>query len=240
MKEFEIKTKSTQANRLKKTILLFFVQGAFLFAGNSSLASTNNPVRAVFNYELCGVEFSCVDEFVQESLGIVRFFKSLGGLFGDFSRVILPPSPELRRARGPDVFGGYGYVDSTGKFVIEPQFVMAGEFSEGLAAVAVDGQWGFIDTKGNFFIEPQFHFARAFQEGLAAVYDKSLKKWGYINRSGDPVIPPKFYNAFGFENGVAEVSIKGEEESRKIKIVVTPLTDPESSADSITLSPTHD
>ena len=49
-----------------------------------------------------------------------------------------------------------GYIDKTGKIVIEPQFEICGRFIEGIAAVKIDGKWGYIDKSGKFIIEPQF------------------------------------------------------------------------------------
>ena len=44
--------------------------------------------------------------------------------------------------------GKYGFIDSTGKTVIAPQFDSAGLFSEGLARVQIGDKWGFIDKTG--------------------------------------------------------------------------------------------
>src|SRR5882724_3631450 len=43
--------------------------------------------------------------------------------------------------------GKAGYIDKTGKLVIQPQYEgsSASSFSEGLAAVEVGDKWGFID-----------------------------------------------------------------------------------------------
>ena len=42
----------------------------------------------------------------------------------------------------------YGFIDKSGKMVIEPQFDNAEPFSEGLAQVEKDGKLGFIDKSG--------------------------------------------------------------------------------------------
>ena len=43
----------------------------------------------------------------------------------------------------------FGYIDKTGKIVIEPQFdCSAANFSEGLARVKIDGKYGYVDKKG--------------------------------------------------------------------------------------------
>ena len=55
--------------------------------------------------------------------------------------------------RGSD--GKFGFLDKTGKWAIEPQFSLAGPFSEGLAMVlTADDKIGFIDPTGRFAIDP--------------------------------------------------------------------------------------
>ena len=71
-------------------------------------------------------------------------------------------------------FNKIGFIDRTGKVVIEPLFRETKGFSEGLAAVKIigsDGQyvWGYIDRTGRFAITPQFKEARPFAGGLAHV-----------------------------------------------------------------------
>jgi len=113
----------------------------------------------------------------------------------------------------------YGYIDETGKMVINPIFENAGDFHEGLAAVCVgDGcyqdwgnpkeepKWGFIDKTGAMVILPQFSYVTSFQEGLAAVSVGG--KSGYIDKTGKFVINPQYDSAGAFENGVAQVGMK--------------------------------
>ena len=64
---------------------------------------------------------------------------------------------------------GYGFIDKSGKVVIEPQFDNVSAFSEGLAQVEKDDKWGFIDKNGKVVIEPQYDYVRDFSEGLAEV-----------------------------------------------------------------------
>ena len=42
-------------------------------------------------------------------------------------------------------WGRYGFVNGAGKFVIEPKYDEALQFSDFLAAVKQDGKWGFIN-----------------------------------------------------------------------------------------------
>ena len=85
--------------------------------------------------------------------------------------------------------GKCGFIDKTGKMVIEPQFDVASEFREGLAAVRIGsfetGKVGYIDTEGKFVINPIYDDAYDFSEGLSRVRigDINTGKWGYGDRT---------------------------------------------------------
>jgi WG containing repeat len=74
----------------------------------------------------------------------------------------------------------WGYLDKSGKWAIKPRFDIAGNFSEGLAAVSVSpgktgdlqksGHWGYIDHAGELVIPPQFRTAFPFKKGIATVF----------------------------------------------------------------------
>jgi hypothetical protein len=102
--------------------------------------------------------------------------------------------------------GKWGYIDSTGKIVIRPQFVWAEEFSEGLAAIEnEDGKHGYIDESGRIVIEPKFDNWTDFSEGLAAV---SIDfEWGYIDKAGNWAIPRRFAEGRPFSGGLALVGV---------------------------------
>lgn len=92
------------------------------------------------------------------------------------------------------VDGKYGYIDKTGKIVINPQFDDgAGSFSEGLASVEIGDKWGFIDKTGKYVINPRFFYACSFSEGLAWVKIGDWKtgyKTGYIDKTGKYIWEP--------------------------------------------------
>src|SRR6185369_13092698 len=101
----------------------------------------------------------------------------------------------------------WGFIDESGKYVIEAKFVMVKTFSEGLAAAVFKdtgnpyGTLGYIDQSGHVVIPPQFSGdearERGFSEGLAAVKVHKVKgdKWGYIDKSGKIMIEPQFADA---------------------------------------------
>ena len=111
-----------------------------------------------------------------------------------------------------------GFVDKTGRFVIEPQFDEAEDFKEGLAVVKVpvkvddkvESKFGFIDKTGKMVIEPRFSEARSFSEGLAVVTINSMDKDGYIDKTGKVVIAPQFDVAHPFSDGLAKILVHGE------------------------------
>ena len=102
------------------------------------------------------------------------------------------------------------YIDQSGKTVIAPQFMAAGEFGDGLAPVQIhanDGmRWGYIGRNGKLVITAHFFNAYPFKEGLAAV-QVTNSKWGFINNKGSMVIQPKFDSAGSFSNGMAQVFV---------------------------------
>ncbi|MFM9952118.1 MAG: WG repeat-containing protein [Saprospiraceae bacterium] len=92
--------------------------------------------------------------------------------------------------------------------LILPEFRSAGDFSEGLAAVRINGFYGYIDTKGAVVIQPEFRSAGDFSEGLAAVRINGF--YGYIDTKGIVVIPPQFDFATAFSEGYAVVFREGK------------------------------
>lgn len=99
--------------------------------------------------------------------------------------------------------GKYGYIDGSGKAIINAQFEATGYFSEGLAAVRKGKLWGYIDRTGSLLVDPQFDGVSPFSEGLAAVNKGG--KWGYIDKTGRMPINPQFDVAGDFVDGLAMV-----------------------------------
>lgn len=64
------------------------------------------------------------------------------------------------------------------KQLIIDKLISAWDFSEGLAAVELDGEWGFIDKTGKEVIPLIYDDVEVFREGLAVV--KLNEKWAYF------------------------------------------------------------
>ena len=88
--------------------------------------------------------------------------------------------------------GKEGYIDKTGKVVIDPKFFWAYPFSEGLAPVLLGdfetGKWYYIDKTGAMIIGPlDAEIAEGFKGGLAGIMTDF--KWGYIDTTGKFIWP---------------------------------------------------
>ena len=104
-------------------------------------------------------------------------------------------------------WGSYGYINSAGKFVLEPQYENALPFADFLAPVKKNGKWGFINGEGKFIIEPRFEDAFLFSDQAAAVKEGGL--WGFVNRTGKFIVEPKYEDAAIFRQGLAAVKWQG-------------------------------
>jgi len=117
-----------------------------------------------------------------------------------------------------------GYISTSNKLLIKPQFHETGAFSDSIAFVKNDitKELGFIDISGKFVLkliysiyyatlsEGQGSYPR-FSDGLCAMYDSTEGKWGYINEKGEWVIDPIYFRASHFNNGIADVAINNVE-----------------------------
>jgi hypothetical protein len=97
----------------------------------------------------------------------------------------------------------FGFIDSLGDVVVQPQFQEAGTYFEGLVRVRIDGLWGYADFAGQVVIPPRYRQAGDFHEGRARV--RNLRKWGYIDMQGNAVTDERFLRAGDFHEGRAWV-----------------------------------
>ena len=90
---------------------------------------------------------------------------------------------------GADAFAGeyaafksgslWGYVDSDGKIVIEPQYEAAKSFSNGIAAVFSDSNWNFINSENKKVITENFEDA-SYLSDSGKCFIKKDGYWSYI------------------------------------------------------------
>lgn len=79
-----------------------------------------------------------------------------------------------------------GFIDPSGKIVIQPIYASVGYFNGGLAwAKTPAGKVGFINKAGEWVIEPQFDAVKDFPEDGNLARVKANEQWTYVNRNGD-------------------------------------------------------
>jgi WG repeat protein len=106
-----------------------------------------------------------------------------------------------------EIKGKDGYINCAGNIIIAPQFDIALNFHEGLAAVSVGDKWGFIDRTGKIVIAPRFRNVGEFSEGLAFAAETGSPNYGVIDKRGKFVIEPLFATGSDFSEGLAMVDI---------------------------------
>jgi hypothetical protein len=165
---------------------------------------------------------------------------TIGRLFTIAAAVVICAACE-QQYEGPyvasldDSTGKWGYADTLGRMLIPPQWDGAKDFSEEMAAVAINGKWGFIDKAGNEKIAMQYDRAEPFAKGLAEVeldgkfagIDTAgvvvtpfqhnelkylMEPWGlfYIELQSPPEAVKKLKNSISLQ-GVSKISIEDME-----------------------------
>lgn len=187
-----------------------------------------------FKYMPMGSQFGSTP-FGEDGLAIVQDREDLRrNIINSTGRELLPENyAKVWRAgcgligfSGGALFGGIGagvgFIDGTGKVVIEPQygyyttpkgFMEGNTFDEktGLASVWSDGGWITIDTQGNRVTQPPESEEITYAEGLtpANYYGPgrgwSGGPWGFQNEEGEWVVPQMFNAVGDFDHGYAAV-----------------------------------
>ncbi|MGL4598277.1 MAG: WG repeat-containing protein, partial [Bacteroidia bacterium] len=138
---------------------------------------------------------------------------------------VAPPT-QTKRTNALSIFcdpGFYGFIDQTGKWAIEPQFIRAGIFSEGLAAVVPmrasdnvcevasknDIDYDYLDDAYRLRLLKINMRRSSRYEPVEAVAEAPLRRlYGYIDAAGKMMIEPKYDLALPFQNGRAYVCFR--------------------------------
>lgn len=103
----------------------------------------------------------------------------------------------------------YGFIDKTGKVIIEPQYFTATKFSKGVAIVSVKGKYGVIYSNGEVAIPLEYESMKSnvFQEN-GRYYDLNPNypmlarkdgKWGYVSFPGVRKVWPEGQENYSYE-----------------------------------------
>lgn len=117
----------------------------------------------------------------------------------------------------------FGFLNEKFSIAIEPQFVKAHSFSEGVAAVAIERNgyqlWGYINTDGAYIIEPKYTQEPGdFHDGRAVIKKRSQGSSvfypAYIDKDGKVLYEAEFLSDYC--NGIAIAMEKGKTIDRMI------------------------
>ncbi len=112
--------------------------------------------------------------------------------------------------------GRYGFIDTSGKMIIEPKFIMVGHFNEGFCKVYVKSEWGYkwgvIDSSGEFVVPPRYEEVGDFSNGLVGVCEEEFDLVQYLNQKGEIVIEYGGYDLLNF----SENCIPMEDEEKEL------------------------
>ena len=108
--------------------------------------------------------------------------------------------------------GKFGFIDKTGRVVVEPKFDYTGiAFRDGAMIVGEMKygrmKYGYVDKNGKTIIPPRYDEATYFSEGLASV--RISDKWSVIDKSGATVSKLNFNYPLKFTEGLASVKFNG-------------------------------
>ena len=111
----------------------------------------------------------------------------------------------------------YGYKNGEGKEVVAPKYDLAYGFTEGLAAVRLNGKYGYINETGKEVVPPKYDFTWKFIGGYAAV--KLAGKTGFIDLSGKEVVAPIYEEANNYHGACCYKGMAHVKENGKWKII---------------------
>jgi len=103
----------------------------------------------------------------------------------------------------------YGYINLSGKLIIDYQYDYATPFSDSLSVVKNNSFSGYIDLQGNAVLKNlNYDILTSFHENIAIVYNtgKTLSSdfvYGAINKKGELIIALKFNRINDFKEGYA-------------------------------------
>ena len=110
--------------------------------------------------------------------------------------------------------GIYGYINSTGQWMINPKFEWCNYFYDGRAVAKEKGKFGFIDIKGNWIGKPIYDTVGNFSEGYASIAQRNedgILYWGFIDTAGNNLKLkfPALSGVTNFSNGISVASESG-------------------------------
>lgn len=159
------------------------------------------------------------------------FLLLIAGLVSSCSPMMFPNMPSVGGNIQPyagdltpmqdRVTGLYGYVNSSGRWVVAPQFRSVNHFYNGLARVEIGGYYGAINAAGKWVVKPVFNAIHNCEAAIRSIIngkytgeelwesrDAARGLYGYLNHYGAWHIKPQYESISNFDhNGFAVVKM---------------------------------
>ncbi len=142
-------------------------------------------------------QFEEVTDFSPEGVAVVRIAGNYTLIDGTGKKLVKPIFDNIwnlrRRPANLRVSNRWGYIDKSGKLVIDTPLSFAPEFSSGLIPVEINGKWGYANTQGEMVVKAEFYRTWPFRNGLGEVWVSPNPNTtvGYIDKTGKYVWSPK-------------------------------------------------
>jgi hypothetical protein len=194
-----------------KVVIPFQFERAFAFRNGRALVLRDTSGRSGFIDKEGAFVLSLDHKIVYEFSEGLAVFADKSGRFGVIDaqgQIVIPPRftnvgplEQEMDSRKAYVFSegllpvsegkGFGYIDRHGTYVIQPQFLYASAFRDGLAVVRVGYPAaqthlaGLIDRTGKFIVPPVYDWVSPMPGGLVRLgFGKRL---GYVDAAGRPL-----------------------------------------------------
>jgi len=97
---------------------------------------------------------------------------------------------------------GAGYISTSGKLIVKPQYDYAEVYSDNRAVVGKNSLYGVIDEQGNIVVPISYKYIGTYGAGLCPYKEDDL--FGYLDLRGKVAIKPQFVRASDFLGGFAK------------------------------------
>jgi len=124
-----------------------------------------------------------------------------------------------------EIKGLWGYMDGTGKMVIQPQYLMADEFNEGYAVAALGNLPCLINLQNKRVIDTGiYQTIGLYSEGLCFVKDYKNHKY-FVDSTGKKIIvlSDSTYDARPFKNGLAVIGQQYDKHEIKFNVDISTI-----------------
>ena len=121
-------------------------------------------------------------------------------LLFSFVDAVTETEPENDSLSPIEMNGKWGYINSNGNIVIQPQWTSAGEFSKYAARVSAaegaQGAWphydGLIDRNGGYILFPDYYICETKYSFYVSKKTESESLWGYFDKDSGYYLAPQY------------------------------------------------